>query len=185
MSKYVTIYKTFCTEFCLWPLEIEVQISDELCNHIRKCREILKYNPFMKNIAIDVPVSFLKADSITALQKGCFFDTTRIMVNDVFLSFYIQSKYSDMITAEYDMTYLIPHPLLKELGLEEEGSEYEVQIYNSDNSWINFWFITAEDGKEQPQRFKTREAAQEELDEAIENGEINPNEDEIRIIPVA
>lgn len=47
--------------------------------------------------------------------------------------------------------------------------KYEVQHYTLCDGWVNTWLETTDDGKEVPCVYATREEAQAELDEYLED----------------
>lgn len=118
---YSKIQKTYCTVLCSWPDAIEVHINDDLKDQIKKARNILKYNAFIRSVSLDVPEDFVNPDDRGTLYDACPYGVQRIVIFDVYAKYALQSKYSEMITAKYDFTHLIPHPVIKELQEEEEA----------------------------------------------------------------
>ncbi len=126
MSKYHAIRKTYSTVLCSWLDEIEIQISDELREQVKKARNILKYNPHIRSLSLDVPYEFLNPEQINELHYACPFDIERIVISDIYVRYALQSTYSAMITAKYDFTHLIPHPVVEEFEKEEEAFQKEL-----------------------------------------------------------
>lgn len=118
---YSKIEKTYCTILCSWPDSIEVHINNELKDQIRKARNILKYNSFIRSVSLDVPKGFINPEDLNNLYDACPYGVQRIVVFDVYAKYALQSKYSEMITAKYDFTHLIEHPVILELREEEEA----------------------------------------------------------------
>lgn len=172
---YKTINKTFCTEFCSWPEQIDIHISDALKDHVEQARSILKYNQFVQSVKIEVPKDFYHPESFITLQTACRFEDHSIIIEDIHTRFFLESKWSKTITAEYDLSDLLPHPEIEKLNIEtdlinEEVSPeiprlFEVQTYTDHDGWINTWSVIDEEGNESLQRFKSREDAQNEIDD--------------------
>ena len=114
---------------------------------------------------------------------------------------------SKTISAEYDFTHLIPHPIvadleeesaahdteiLEELGTQSPDALYEVQTLTASDGWLNTWSVLDENDTSVPQTFTSRKAAQKEIDEhvsdiqeAIENGDLDVMLEEFRIVPLS
>lgn len=118
---YSKIQKTYCTVLCSWPDAIEIHINEELKDQIKKARNILKFNSFIRSVSLDVPEDFVNPDDLDTLYDACPFGVQRIVIFDVYAKYALQSKYSEMITAKYDFTHLIEHPVIKELREEEDA----------------------------------------------------------------
>jgi len=127
MNEYHAIRKTYSTVLCSWPDEIEIQISDELREQIKKARNILKYESHVRSLSLDVPDGFLNPEHENELHYACPFDIERIVISDIYVRYALQSRYSAMITAKYDFTHLIPHPVVEELQKEEEEFQKELR----------------------------------------------------------
>ena len=81
---YTKIQKTYCTVLCDWPDTIEVHVNDDLKDQIRKARNILKYNSFIRSVSLDVPEDFINPDDLNILHDACTFEIERIVIFDIY-----------------------------------------------------------------------------------------------------
>ena len=207
IMKYHIIKKSFGTEFCTWPDEIGLCVTDDLRDKIERARNILKYNHDIQKIHIKPSLKILSDESFIDLKTDANFETYSVIVEDIYVSFFVQSKWSKTICAEYDFTDLIPHPIVadleeesaahdaeineEQLGIYNPDTLYEVQTLNASDGWMNTWSVIDANGKSVPQTFTTRKAAIAEIDEhisdikeAIENGDLDVMLDEFKIVPI-
>lgn len=204
---YHIIKKSFGTEFCPWPDEIGLCVTERLQDQIERARNILKYNPDIQKLYIEPPLTITSKQSFFEMQDACRFEIQSIIVQGVSVSYFVQSKWSKTICAEYDLSHLVPHPVIEELqeestaleadireglGTQDPSIFYEVQTLTASEGWINTWSVLDADNKSVPQTFKTRKAAQTEIDEqlsdikeAIENGDLDVMLEEFRIVQIS
>lgn len=201
---YHIIKKSFGTEFCTWPETLELQVPDELRNKIERARNILKYNRDIQKLYIEPPLTTTSKHSFFQMQEACRFETQSIIVQGVSVAYFVQSKWSKTICAEYDFSHLIPHPVIEELqeerlaldaniredlGTHDESVFYEVQTLTAAEGWLNTWSVLNAENKSVPQTFTTRKAAQTEIDEqlsdikdAIESSDLDVMLEDLRIV---
>ena len=204
---YHIIKKSFGTEFCTWPDEIGLCVTDDLRDQIERVRNILKYNRDIQKLNIKPSLKILSDQSFVDLKTDANFEKYSVIVEDIYVSFFVQSKWSKTISAEYDFTHLIPHPIvadleeesaahdteiLEELGTQSPDALYEVQTLTASDGWLNTWSVLDENDTSVPQTFTSRKAAQKEIDEhvsdiqeAIENGDLDVMLEEFRIVPLS
>ncbi len=207
IMKHQTIKKSFGTEFCTWPDEIGLCVTDDLRDQIERTRNILKYNHDIQKLYIKPSLKILSDQSFIELKTDANFETYSVIVEDIYASFFVQSKWSKTISAEYDFTHLIPHPIvtdleeesaahdaeiLEELGTQNPDILYEVQTLTASDGWLNTWSVVDKSNENVPKTFTTRKAAQQEIDEhvsdiqdAIESGDLDVMLEELRIVQIS
>lgn len=204
---YSIIDKSFCTEFCSWPEKMELCVTNSLRDKIESARSILKYNPDVQKLHIDVPPEVISQQSFIDMQDACPYETHSIIVEDVTVHYFVESEWSKTIRAEYDFSHLIPHPVMDTLenknqaldadieeryGTLDRNVLYEVQTLNASDGWLNTWSVLDDNGKSIPQTFTSYRAAQKEIDEhvadaleAIEEGDLDAVLESYKIIPIS
>ncbi|SEB78423.1 hypothetical protein SAMN05192540_1535 [Maribacter dokdonensis] len=204
---YHIIKKSFGTEFCTWPDEIGLCVTDDLRDKIERARNILKYNRDIQKLYIKPSLKILSDQSFVDLKTDANFEKYSVIVEDIYVSYFVQSKWSKTISAEYDFTHLIPHPIvadleeesaahdadiLEELGTQSPNILYEVQTLTASDGWLNTWSVVDENNENVPKTFTTRKAAQQEIDEhisdiqdAIESGDLDVMLEELRIVQIS
>ena len=98
--KQFTMEKAFYTnEFCEWPDEITVLLSDELQGQISRATSIIKNNDYIRMIDINVPHDFLPNNE---WQNGAAaIDIDKIIVSSDGFYYYVQCKWDAGLQAEY------------------------------------------------------------------------------------
>ena len=108
--KQFAMEKDFYTaDFCGWPDEITVLVSDELEDQISRAKSIIKSNDFINMIDISVPDDFLPDKKWhNGLAKVDYYKIT--VTSDDFY-YYVQCQFDARVRAEYCISNTSGDPL--------------------------------------------------------------------------
>tara|TARA_R110002049_G_C9174280_1_gene562391 strand:- start:8965 stop:9300 length:336 start_codon:yes stop_codon:yes gene_type:complete len=103
----ITLEKAFYGDFCEWEHTITATISPMLEDQIAAAQKVIRENPFIRTVDVDVPCGFLSEDTEALLQEQCRYDVSHLSVYSTATAyssgfvFCLQGKWDARIQAEY------------------------------------------------------------------------------------
>lgn len=104
------VQQCYCTDGVDWQEFIRVHIDQALKRRVQQCRVMMKNNPEIRDISLNVPQNFYNEEDCDALMEQLKFDVEKISVHKTTVYLCIQGKYDCSAQAEYDLSKHFPLP---------------------------------------------------------------------------